>query len=170
MTGGMLITRAGSEHEGKVSVNDAARSSKFRDLIHFKTLFFFSFSFCCLSDAAAISTSIVFIAESRERGNAEGEIRLQDTVQHYLVGGSSHLAARGKNTINQPNDPSCSRFANVYATNECTFIKQPLFEQLSFVILICRIASVAPQHQEVALVAPVDDCTVNAPKRPREGL
>lgn len=139
--------------EEKVGVNDAVCRSKLGDLIYFKRLFFFPFSFFLLSDAAAISTSVVFIANERRKGIAEGEIRLQDAVQHYIAGGFLHIAARGKNTINQPNDPSCSRSANVYAANQCAFIKQPLLEQLSFEILMCIIASVAVQHQEVALVA-----------------
>lgn len=114
--------------KGKASDNDAASRSKFRDLIHFKTLFSFSFSFFRLFIRRCSHQHFYCLyCREQRKGNAEGEIRLQDTVQHYIAGGFSHLAARGKNTINQPNDPSCSSFANVYAANDCTFIKQPLF-------------------------------------------
>lgn len=86
------------------------------DLIHFKTLFwlvfFFPFSFFLLSNAAAISSSIVFIAESRERVMAEGgEIRLPDAVQTLhrawiFAHRRKKINQKKKTTINQPNDPS----------------------------------------------------------------
>lgn len=60
--------------EEKVGVNDTVCRSKLRDLIYFKRLFFFPLSFFLLSDAAAISTSVVFIAASRERGSQKGKL------------------------------------------------------------------------------------------------
>lgn len=126
--------------------------SRFRDLIRLKTLFSSIFFLSFIRRCSNQRSYCLYCREQRK-----GEIRLQDTVQHSIAGGFSHIAARDKNTINQPNNPSCSRFANVYAANDCTFIKRSLFEQLSFVILICIIASVALQHKKVALVAEVTE-------------
>lgn len=88
------------DHSGRIwtwrkrSVLMTMGRSRFRDLIRLKKKrVFFPFSFVLLSDAAAISASIVFNAESKEKE----EIRLRVTVQHYIAGGSSHIAERDKN-------------------------------------------------------------------------
>ena len=92
----------------KVSVNAAGCRSKFGDFI-----FFFPFSLFLSSDAAAISTSIVFIAESRERGSQKGKLGCS-IVCNMTSRVDLCTSPLEKKTISQPTGPTQMFMLHIY--------------------------------------------------------